>query len=366
MTTQPEQRSSHPYYMYDMIRGEASAVRRMLDEESDSVAATAELVGSAKRVHIVGIGTSWHASLVGEFLLRTVAGRDEARAWNSFEFCAYPPHLNADDVVIVMSHRGTKQYSAQALELARNAGAKTVVFSGIGSSARSDLANVIIRTSIPDQSSAFTISHTSALAGLAMLSAEVGASNGRGDALALQQELRRLPELLEAAFSHDSEIRLLAQSTKDSERFYFAGWGPNASTAYEVALKIKESSYLVTEGFQLEQYLHGPFVATHPGCVVIFIVPPGVGRGRTINLINATNETGAHTVAIVDEGDSEIQGLVNSYVSMPPMSEALTPIVYLTPLQLFTYWLAVEANRNPDVFRLDDPNHQSARQKYEL
>ena len=123
MTTQAERRTAHPYYMYDAIQGQPEAIARVLSEETGSVATLARSVADSRRVHVVGIGTSWHASLVGEHLLREVGGLANVRAWNSFEFCAYPPELASEDVVIVLSHRGTKRYSAQALQLAKSAGA---------------------------------------------------------------------------------------------------------------------------------------------------------------------------------------------------------------------------------------------------
>ena len=366
MTSQAERRTSHPYHMYEAIYGQPSAIGRILEEERDAIGALARAVGSASRVLVVGIGTSWHAALVGEHLLRAIGGREDAHAWNSFEFDAYPPAITSDDVVVVMSHRGTKLYSLRALESAKAAGTTTAVVTGIGSAARIDLADVVVRTSTADLSSAFTISHTGAMTALAMLAAEVGAAAGRPEAEELRRELARLPDLVGVALELEPMIRDWARQGLGAERHYFAGWGPNASTAYEAALKIKESSYLMTEGFQLEQYLHGPYVATHPGVMTTFIAPPGRGRDRAIEIIAAVNTVGGHSAALVEEGDSELSEMVKTSLTLPAMSNALTPIVYLVPLQLFTYWLAVESKRNPDVFRLDDPAHSAARQKYEL
>ena len=366
MTSQAEPRSSHPYHMHEAIFGQPSAIGRILDEERESIGALARAVEAATRVLVVGIGTSWHAALVGEHLLRTLAGREDARAWNSFEFDAYPPAIGPGDMVIVMSHRGTKRYSLRALEAARAAGAATAIVTGIGSDARVDLADVVVRTSTQDLSSAFTISHTGAMTALAMLASELGASAGRPGVEEVRQELKRLPGLVDTALQLEPEVRGWAREGLNAERQYFAGWGPNASTAYEAALKIKESSYLKTEGFQIEQYLHGPYVATHPGVMATFIAPPGPGRGRAIEIIAAVNTVGGHTAALVEEGDKEVSSMVETSLSLPAMSEALTPIVYLVPLQLFTYWLAVESKRNPDVFRLDDPAHNAARQNYQL
>ena len=115
MTTKPAPRTGHPYYMHDAVHGQPSAIARVLTEERASVEAAARLLGSARRIHLVGIGTSWHAALIGEYLLRTVAGREDARAWNSFEFAVDGPALDSGDAVVVLTHTGRKCYSVQAL-----------------------------------------------------------------------------------------------------------------------------------------------------------------------------------------------------------------------------------------------------------
>ena len=357
---------SHPYRMYGAIHAQPSAIYRVLKEEGESTGRLARRAESAGRVHLVGIGTSWHAALVGENLLRTAGGLGNVRAWNSFEFNAYRPELGADDLVIVLSHRVTKRYSALALASARSAGAETAVVTGIGSAVDADLADIVVRTSEPENSAAFTVSHTSAMTALAMLAVEIEAGAGPQSVGGLATELGLLPGLVEECLRLEPRVRDWVESVNSAERFYFAGWGPNVATAYEVALKIKETSYRMTEGFQLEQYLHGPFVATHPGVASTFIVPGGPGRSRSIDLIAAVNTVGGHSVALIEEGDSEIVELAETALSLPPTCEALTPIIYLVPLQLFTYWLAVESGSNPDTFRWDDPLHDAARDHYQL
>ena len=368
MTTQAQPRTSHPFYMYDAVHGQPEAVARVLESEADAVGVLAHRLNTdaIEFIHVVGIGTSWHAALVGEYLLRFAGGRTNARAWNSFEFCAYPPPLGSGDAVIVLSHRGTKLYSAQALELAQASGALTVLVTGIDSSAKTDLANVVLRTCPQEKSSAFTVSHIAAMTVLAMLASAIGEREDNPVAGRIMEELANLPQLVDAALAQESEVRRWVKGVANAERYYFAGWGPNASTAYEVALKIKETSYATSEGFQLEQYLHGPFVATEEGGVVTFVAPSGKGRWRTRNLVEAAGEVGAHVAAILEQGDDELSDMVDTSILLPAMPEFLTPIVYLVPLQLFTYWLARELGHNPDVFRLDDPKHRAARGKYQL
>lgn len=358
--TADNKRSTHPYFMYDAIHGQPDAINRVLDEEAAGVRRLASRLEASKRIHIVGIGTSWHASLVGEHMLRTVAGRDDARTWNAFEFWANPPRLDSDDAVIVMSHRGSKRYSAHALQIARAAGAATGLITGLDSSATSDVADVILRTSPQEQSSAFTISHTTAMTLLAMLARELGTDDDFAAAL------DNLPDLVRSALKLEDDVRRWAQQAKGYERFYFVGWGGNVSTAYEIPLKLKETCYVVTEGYELEHYLHGIFSATEPECLVTFIAPPGKEQERAADIIAAAKEVRAGTASLVEEGDELIAPLVDKAISLPRTPQALTPIVYLAPLQLFTYWLTLELERDPDVFRQDDPRYRAARQRFEL
>ena len=358
--TLSERRTGHPYHMHDAIMAQPESIARVISEEGENISAVAELVRGSSRVHVVGIGTSWHAALIGEHLLRTVGNREDARAWNSFEFYTRPPSLGDDDAVIVLSHRGTKTYSARSLEHANGAGAKIALLTGIGSDARRELANAVVETSFPDPSSAFTVSHTAAITALTMLAVELSSQDAA-------ETLAGLPDLVQETLSSESAVREWAVESADVQRFYFVGTGENASTAYEAALKMKEANYTTTEGLHLEQYLHGPFVSTDEGCLVTFIAPPVEGpEDRTVDIIRAATEVGSRTAAILQTGDESRAPLVDTVISVPECDETFSPIVYLAPLQLLTYWLALELGHNPDTFRLDDPRHLAAREHYTL
>ena len=358
--TLSQERTAHPYHMHDAITGQPRAIARVIAEERENVRRLAEIVRDSARVHVVGIGTSWHAALVGEDLLRNHGGRQDARAWNSFEFCARPPALADGDAVIVLSHRGTKTYSARALEWAHEAGVATGLLTGVGSDARRELASVVVETSEPDPSSAFTISHTAALTALTMLAVELSGEDSSAS-------LSGLPDAVQGAVAAEGSVKDWAAQSRDVQRFYFLGTGPNASTSYEAALKMKEANYTTTEGFHLEQYLHGPFVSTDEGCMVTFVAPPYSGpEDRVADLMKAVTEVGARTAGILQSGDHSRSALVDTVIDVPVCPEIFSPIVYLVPLQLFTYWLALELGHNPDVFRLNDPKHLAARRHYTL
>lgn len=366
MVSRPPPRSAHPHHMYDCIFDQPKAIAGILESQRQAVAQLAAKVAATKQVHLAGIGTSWHAALVGEYLLRQIGGRPDARGWHSFEFTAYPPPLTTDDLVIVMSHTGRKRYSRDVLEFAERSGATTALITSLNSEARVEQADIVIGTTYRDRSAAFTISHTGAMTALAMVAASLTRTSGAKSITATEGDLQRLPELAADALRSEERVKEVVRRFRDRSWYCFVGWGPNVATAYEAALKINEAAYDVTTAFQLEQFLHGPFVATGPGCLVTLIAPPGPGYRRAVEIAKAVKETGGGVVALVEKGDNEIAAVADLAVELPKVPEFLTPIVYLVPLQLFTYWLALDRERNPDVFRLDDARHQAARNHYQL
>ena len=277
MARRPPRRESHPYHMHDCIHDQPNEIARILDSQYAAADELARLASGARRVHVCGIGTSWHAALVGEHLLRT-AGLVDTRAWHSFEFTSYSPPLSEDDLVIVMAHSGTKHYSGEALSLAKESGASTALVTCLTSEARLDQADVVLRTTYRDRSAAFTISHTGAMTALALTASRI--SGGRW----LEKELSGLSEIVATALKTENAVKSLAEKVRDYGWYCFAGWGPNASSAYEAALKINEAAYDVTSAFQLEQFLHGPFVATDARGFVTLIAPPGPGYSRAVDI----------------------------------------------------------------------------------
>ena len=360
MTTSGERRSTHPFNMYEAIHDQPRVIAELLDRDKDAVISAAGMLKESYRIHLVGIGTSWHASLVAEYMFKTFGQRIDACAWNAFEFCTKTPPLSTEDIVIVFTHRGFKLYPIQALDIAKASPCKVIVITSTESKVDLTKIDQVIYTSYPDPSSAFTVSHTAAMTIACMLVTHL-----TGNSM-LVNALHQLPAAVAKSLESDEQIKSLAQNYRDSTWFCFAGWGPNSATAYEVALKINEAAYSVTTGFQLEQFLHGPFVAMTTGCFLSLIIPGEAGRARSIEIAKAAKTVGAVVIALSGGSDSNLTEVVDDVIELPVVPEILEPIVYLVPLQLFTYWLAVSLKRNPDVFRLDDPKRQAARKLYTL
>src|SRR3712207_4541076 len=168
-----DQRSRHPYHMHDAILAQPEAFARVLEKNEGAVDEFAAGASSCERLFLVGIGTSYHAARVGEHLLREYGGGVDVRAVHSFDFALYGPELAPGDCVLALSHRGTKRYTAQALQRAVEAGCRTAIVTGEGSSV-SVRTDAVFRTVAQEGSAAHTVSHTAAISVLAHLAGRVG------------------------------------------------------------------------------------------------------------------------------------------------------------------------------------------------
>lgn len=357
--TAPAVRNAHPYHMYDAIVSQPAAIAAVIAGQRERCAAVGARLAGKRRIYIVGIGTSWHAALVGQSIM---AAGPERLAYNSFEFCAAPPSVTPDDAVIVISHRGTKQASYAALDYAVARGAYTVAVTAADPGPRIQAADAGIRTVAQEVSAAFTVSYTTALTALAMLGFALA---GRLDAVdnGLAELPGRIAQILDAA----DAVKDVVAEHRGRRRFISAGWGANRANAYEVALKIKETSRADCEGFQIEQLLHGPFCALDADCLLTLIAPAGADRGRAGDVARAAAALGMPVWALAGgPGAEQLAAAGARLFPLPDCPAALMPIASVVPLQLFAYYLALARGKHPDLFQQDDPRQAAARAHYDL
>ena len=222
--------------MRTTMQTQPDELRRLVGDRGPADAAAERIAG--RRTWLVGIGTSWHAAQHGAWLLGT-AGLDAA-ALHAADVAPYARTFDVTDAVIVLSHTGQTGYTAQAREAAREAGAAVVHVTGVGKGG--DLETVA-----PETSYAYTASHTGALMRLAQMASALGAQLG---------DLAAVPEAVASVLAAPGPV------VEPPDRLLeLIGAGPNAWTAAEGALKVREASYVATEGLSSEQFLHGPSVA---------------------------------------------------------------------------------------------------------
>src|SRR5688500_8194170 len=356
MTTEP--RTSHPYHMYEAILAQPEALVRVVERNESAIDEFATRVSLCERVFLAGIGTSHHASQVGEHLMRSYGGGPDVRALHSFDLALYGPELRREDCVVAVSHRGAKRYTALALEQARQKSCPTVLITGEAGSGEGR-ADAVFRTVAQESSPAHTVSCTTAVAVLALLAGRVG-DHRTGSATLPHGLLREeLPEALRAALGTEEEVAAFAREHAGRRRIWLLGGGPSAATTTETALKIKEASYLQAEGMPTETMLHGPFQCVEADDLFVLIAPSGAARERTLEVAELVEEVGAPYVILGDD-TTEARPAAAGVLRVPEVPEPFSALTCLVPLQLFAYHLALARGTNPDSLMGDDPRFARA------
>ncbi|HEY6761973.1 MAG TPA: SIS domain-containing protein [Baekduia sp.] len=308
-------------HMRSTMESQPEELRRVLADDVPVRAAAQRLRG--RDVLLVGIGTSWHAAEHGAWLLRAAGVR--ATAAHAADLAPYDVPIDETSGVVVLSHTGHTGYTMEVLARARAAGAETVHVSAIG--AGGDLETVA-----PEKSYAYTASHTAALARLAQLATALGADLGDLDAV---------PDAVDAALA-SRPAPLIAPPRRLVE---LIGAGPNAWTAAEGALKIREASYVAAEGLSSEQFFHGPAVALDAQDTLVVLDGGGPMAARTAKIADAVAATGAQVVRLAETSLGE------------PLS--------IFPLTILVQRIALELSEargvSPDRFRFEeDPGREAA------
>jgi glucosamine--fructose-6-phosphate aminotransferase (isomerizing) len=360
-----EPRSGHPFHMYDAIIAQPQTFADVVSRVRPGAEQLAPALAAARQIFLVGIGTSFHAVQTGQQFFYHYGVTVPVHAVHSFDFALYGPGLSPDDYVIVVSHRGVKQYSLAALRRASEAGCRTLLITG-QSAPDTAYAGFTIRTTPEERSSAFTVSYTGALAVLAALAEAVG-ERTTGNLVHPRSLLsQELPDALRACLATEAQMAALASEHLQHRRIWLAGGGPSGVVAQEIALKIKETSYLQAEGMTSEAILHGPFQCVELEDLFILLAPAGPAQERMLSLAAMIKEIGAPYLLIDDGSATAIQEGAAAHVSVPVVPEPFTALTCLLPLQLFSYHLAVALGTNPDGFRLEDPRFAAARKLVQL
>ena len=326
-------------YLKATLAGQPRELERILADGESAVQAAKRLAGCS-RVFLVGTGTSYHGALAGQYMLRS-AGAD-AWAVRAFEFATYPPPIRDDDGLILLSHRGTKRYSQQALDLFAKRSDRWVVITGMGSPLEGP---GVVTTVEQERSPVHTASHTAAMLRIAQLASKIGRPSW-------MRQLSELPDRVQQAVADGDSVAGQIHEVEFRPVTHFVGGGPARATAYEGALKLREASHLVSaEGHDVEGILHGPLVSIQPGTPVVLVKQPGPSLQR------------------IEEVESALREISATVLSFPPptdLDEVLAPIVNVVPLQWLAYHVSRRLGVDADSFRRDEREYAAAQSKFIL
>lgn len=339
-------RDRHPYHMHDMIRAQPEYVAETLALLKAADVET--FLEEPDYLVVTGCGTSFHAAMYGARVLQMAWGkRAVVHAVHAFDL-RHGGLPDGAEAVLAISHSGSTATTNKAVKLARRGHLRTLALCGMPGSPLEDVAEAtLVIGTTHDRSWANTMSYTTQLTALAYLARNAGDGlHGVGPG-----SLSGIPRLLRTPLRLEASLRRLARRIAREDRVTFLGTGLDAITALEGALKIRETCGMTASGYQLEQFLHGPFLSLdRRESVVALLSKEDCSRGKDI--LRALAGTGARVTTIGDDAHADLR--------MPRIPPVLRPIASVIPLQLLAYHAALARGTNPDVMRADIPRYNRA------
>jgi glucosamine--fructose-6-phosphate aminotransferase (isomerizing) len=342
----------YPHFMLKEISEQATSVRntirgRCLFEDGttrlNGLNLTPDVVRDIDRLVMLGCGTSWHAGLVGRYVIEALAGIPVDVEYAS-EY-RYRTRLDASKTLAVaVSQSGETADTLEAMRAARDSGARVIgVVNVVGSTIAREADGGIYLHAGPEIGVASTKAFTSQIVALTMLGVYLGRLRHMTQEVGRQMvfDLARLPELVEGALETESVVRELATQFADAENFLYLGRGLNFPVALEGALKLKEISYIHAEGYPAAEMKHGPIALIDENMPVVFVAPEDHVYQKVLSNMQEVKARGGRVIAITSEGAGALRGLADHVIKVPSSPSLLSPVVTSIPLQLLAYHIAV-------------------------
>jgi glucosamine--fructose-6-phosphate aminotransferase (isomerizing) len=305
----------------------------------------------ARRIIIIGCGTSWHAGLLGEYLFEDLA-RIQVEVEYASEFRYRNPIINKDDVVIAISQSGETADTLAAIHQAKEAGALVLgICNVVGSSIPRETDAGVYTHAGPEIGVASTKAFTAQVTVLAMMAILIGhKKNILSDKTYINyiKCLTEVPEKIENILKMDHEFKNIASLYKDSNNFLYLGRGYFFPVALEGALKLKEISYIHAEGYPAAEMKHGPIALIDQNMPVVVIATKDNSYEKIVSNIQEVKARDGIVIAIVTEGDKVIKNLANHVLEIPDIDTVFSPLLAVVPLQLLSYHIAVMRGCNVD------------------
>ncbi|MBL7957382.1 MAG: glutamine--fructose-6-phosphate transaminase (isomerizing) [Flavobacteriales bacterium] len=306
---------------------------------------------NARRILILGCGTSWHAGLVGEYLFEDLA-RIPVEVEYASEFRYRNPIVNEDDIVIAISQSGETADTMAAIELAKGRGA--TIF-GICNVVGSSIARVTHAGSYthagPEIGVASTKAFTAQVTVLTLMALMIGQRKGTIASSAFHRmlnELDSIPDKVQRVLGTEEEVKRIARIYKDATNALYLGRGYCFPVALEGALKLKEISYIHAEGYPAAEMKHGPIALIDEEMPVIVIATKGASYEKVVSNVQEVKARKGKIIAIVTEGDRVVRELADHSIEIPETADPLVPLLSVVPLQLLSYHIAVMRGCNVD------------------
>ncbi len=349
---QDAERGEHAHFMLKEIFEQPRTVENALRGRIDFEGATARFGGlnmtaselrGIGRIVIAATGTSWHAALVGEYLIEELAHLPVEVEF-AHEFFNRNAPLERDTVLLVISQSGETADTLGALREAKRRGHRVLsICNVVGSTVAREADGGIYMHAGPEIGVASTKAFVSMLTVLTLLAVHLGRMRMLSvhRAMAILRGLEALPEQIAGLLLHAPDIQKLSLKYAQARDFFFLSRGYNFPIALEGALKLKEISYIHAEGYSAAEMKHGPIALVDSSTPAVFVIPQDAMYEKTLANLAMIRARKGPIIAIATEGDSEIGKKADDVIYVPRALEPLYPILATVPLQLFAYYIAV-------------------------
>lgn len=336
--------------IHDTMRG-----RLLVDEGIIKMAGIwdhLERFRNAERIIIVACGTSWHAGLIGEYLIEEYA-RIPVEVEYASEFRYRNPIITNKDIVIAISQSGETADTMAAIKLAKERGAFVFGISNVVDSSIARFSDAGAYTHAgPEIGVASTKAFTAQLTILSLLALKLGKHNGNLsnlDFMKLITELDAIPKKIEKVLESTHEyVKSIAKNFVESPNFLYLGRGYNFPAALEGALKLKEISYIHAEGYPAAEMKHGPIALIDENMPIVIIAPKKGHYDKIVSNVQEIKARKGQVIAVVNKGDEQVSSMADYVIEIPETSECFSPIVASIPLQLLAYYIAIYRGANVD------------------
>ncbi|HEX7125747.1 MAG TPA: glutamine--fructose-6-phosphate transaminase (isomerizing) [Thermodesulfobacteriota bacterium] len=338
-----------PRAIEDTMRGRFS--RDQAAVFLDDVRLDAADLEKVDRMLLIACGTSWHAALVGKFMLEQLA-RIPVEVDIGSEFRYRDPVVDGRTLTVVISQSGETADTIAAEREAKAKGSRILAICNVVGSMITRLADGVLYTHAgPEIGVASTKAFTTQLVALYLLAVHIGRTRGvleSGEVRQRLENLSRIPALVERTLEQSAAIESLAKQVAQARNCLYLGRGINYPIALEGALKLKEISYIHAEGYPAGEMKHGPIALIDESMPVVILAPRGPAYEKILSNLQEARARGGRIIALATEGDEEAARFAEVVIPVPAACDLLTPIVLSIPLQLLAYHVAVAKGTDVD------------------
>ena len=347
------EKSGYPHFMLKEIFEQPEAIRNTMRDRVDPEGPDIRIpelglkdreLAGLNRLCFVACGTSWHAALVGKYLVEAFA-RLPVDVDIASEFRYRRPVLDSRVLTVPISQSGETADTLAALREARDQGSRAIAICNVvGSSLAREADGVVYTRAGIEIGVASTKAFTAQLVAVTLLALKLGLARNLVDPALVRQVIKallELPDLLSVVLGQSDAIRGVAERFVDHDRFLYLGRGLNFPLALEGALKLKEISYIHAEGYPAGEMKHGPIALIDSHMPVVAIIPKGATYNKMTSNVDEVKARDGVVIAVATEGDEDIRAKVDLTIPVPPSLEWLQPLLLAAPLQLLAYHLGV-------------------------